>query len=98
VSGLYALKAEWGESTLQLRNDGTFVEEAVLKNGDKKRVEGKWEHKSSSVIREPCLSITHEGVAAQNIDVCHNPVEKWLLTGVTEISVYDPDYGMAYRK
>jgi hypothetical protein len=41
----YVAHAAWGESILELHADGTFIEEATLKNGGKRRIEGMWEYR-----------------------------------------------------
>jgi hypothetical protein len=95
LTGRYVLRDEWGQSALELRQDGNFTEEAVLTNGERIRVEGKWRYDSGNLTRKPCLKIEHEGVAAKSIDLCIQPVDKSLGgIGITVSS----GYGLTYRR
>ena len=90
------MRDSWGESTLELRSDGTFSEEAILKTGERKKVNGTWRYESPNLIRMPCLGIRHEGVADRNPDYCDQGVENYTGGGVHVI--LDNGYGVSYRK
>jgi hypothetical protein len=97
LPGQYVVEGDWGKSVLDLRTDGSFVEEAMLKNGGTKRVEGKWKFMPRfNVSRAPCLRIDHSGIAEDNWDGCNQSVNGYGI-GHVEISL-DPDFGVAYRK
>jgi hypothetical protein len=99
VPGHYSERFDWGEVTLDLRANGTFVEEATLKDGSQKRVEGKWTFAvrdgESTVERGPCLSLGYERLEKDVYSVCGQSVQSTL--GSVEIPL-DPDHGYAYRK
>jgi hypothetical protein len=100
VAGKYEAHAEWGNSILELRTDGKFIEEATLKDGSRRRAEGRWEYRFenhfSTVSRGPCLRLDHSGIDEQNWDYCNEAVEQY-VTGGIEINV-DPDFGFSYVK
>ena len=96
IPGRYVIRDDWGESVLRLEMNGRFVEEAIMKSGEKRRVEGTWEYKAPFLLRKPCLAIQHRGVEERNPDGCDQGVDKY-LTGAIEISVSIDD-GLAYRK
>jgi hypothetical protein len=100
VPGRYLAQAEWGQAVLDLRGDGTFVEEATLKSGTQRRVEGKWEYKREGgvgkVFREPCLRIDHAEINDQDWPYCSEGVVRYLFGGV-ELEI-DPDFGFGYQK
>jgi len=90
------IHADWGNSTLELHDDGTFVEKAVLKSGQERRIEGKWEYDTPFLSRQPCLVIDHDGVREKNGDACTSGVDGY-FTDATEISVSMAD-AIVYRK
>lgn len=100
ISGQYVARADWGESVLELRSNGTFVEEARLKNGNKQRTEGTWEYrfenKVAKILRKPCMRIDHLLIEKKDLDYCSQGVDHY-ITGNIEITV-DPDFGFAYVK
>lgn len=99
VPGHYAERFDWGEVTLDLRENGTFVEEATLKDGTKKRVEGKWtfvvRDAQPAVERGPCLSLGYERLEKDTYPFCGQSIQS--LLGSVEIPL-DPDHGYAYAK
>jgi hypothetical protein len=96
LPGRYTVKFDWGESTLELRKDGTLIEEATVKGGRKRRVEGKWSFKDRDISREPCLKMDHTGLDDELWPYCTDPARRW-GPGVVEITL-DPDYGFSYQK
>ena len=99
VPGQYYERFDWGEVTLDLRKNGTFVEEATLSDGTKKRVEGNWtfvvRDGDSRVERGPCLSLGYERLEKETYEFCGQSIKS--ILGVLEISL-DPDHGYAYGK
>ena len=87
---------DWGTAVLELRADGTLVEEAVLKAGGKRSVQGTWEYDGRDLIRKPCLDITYLGVGEKIAGYCNQEAMDYAL-GRTEI-ILDPDRGISYRK
>ena len=96
LPGRYTVKFGWGESTLELRKDGAFTEEATVKGGTKKRIEGKWSFKDGDVSRAPCLKMDHTGLDDELWPYCGQPTNRW-GPGFVEIAL-DPDYGYFYQK
>lgn len=99
VPGHYYERFDWGEVTLDLRENGTFVEEATLKDGSKKRVEGKWtlvmRDTEQRVERGPCLALGYERLEKEPYSSCGQSVQATF--GGIEIPL-DPDHGYAYAK
>jgi hypothetical protein len=97
LPGRYTVKFDWGESTLELRKDGTFTEEATVKGGTKKRIEGKWSFNDGiNVSRAPCLNLDHADVDDKPVDSCSDSAHRW-GAGFVEIAI-DPDHGYSYQK
>lgn len=97
LPGRYTVKFDWGESTLELRKDGTFTEEATPKDGAKRRIEGNWSFKDGDVSRAPCLKMDHTGLDEELWPYCRDRAIRWGL-GSVEIGGLDPDYGYSYEK
>jgi hypothetical protein len=99
VPGHYYERFGWGEVTLDLRENGTFVEEATLKDGTKRRIEGKWtfavRNHQSRVERGPCLALGSDGLEKEPFGGCGESVRS--ILGTIEIPL-DPDHGYAYVK
>lgn len=96
LPGRYSVKFDWGESTLELRKDGTFTEEAITGSGTKKRIDGEWSFKDGRVSREPCVKMDHAGLDDDLWPYCSPGVNRW-GPGFVEIAI-DPDYGYSYQK
>ena len=97
LPGRYTVKFDWGESTLELRTDGTFTEEATVKGGARKRIEGKWSFNDGiNVSPAPCLNLDHTGVDDKPVDGCNDSAHRW-GPGFVETAI-DPDFGYSYQK
>ncbi len=95
LPGRYLVKTSWGESTLNLRADHTFVQDARPRDGDSKSLSGKWQFRDSFLSMKPCIVLEHgrEGTVS---DLCGGGVE---VTGLDHVEIsLDPDAGLAYEK
>jgi len=96
VPGRYRVEAEWGESTLTLREDRTMVQEIKLRDGETKSVFGSWSIDDWLVMTKPCLVISRESHRL-HADVCGYPPEVIFMSDSVHLWI-DSDNGFAYRK
>jgi hypothetical protein len=98
ILGSYVVRgATWGSAVLELREDGTFVEEATRMDGRKVRLEGRWEAVGDRISRRPCLLMTRFEIKEPNPDTgCSTSYYGY---GLSHIALdIEPDAGVAYRK
>jgi hypothetical protein len=95
LPGKYLVRTAWGESTLVLSPDHRMEQEVRTKAGDIRRISGTWRFRDGSLVRVPCLEVTHNAPALY-AGGCSHGVEV-TLTGTVDISV-ESDYGLAYEK
>lgn len=95
LPGRYLVKTSWGESSLNLRSDHTFVQDARLRSGEPKSLSGKWEFRNSFLSMKPCMVFEH-GREGTVTNLCGGGVE---VTGLDHVEIsLDPDSGLAYEK
>lgn len=95
LPGRYLVKTAWGESSLDLRGDHTFVQDARPRSGRPNSLSGKWTFRDSFLSMKPCIMLDHgsEGTVS---DLCGGSVE---VTGLDHVEIsLDPDGGLAYEK
>jgi hypothetical protein len=95
LPGRYLAKTSWGESSLDLRGDHTFVQDARPRNGRPKSLSGRWTFRDSFLSIKPCIMLDR-GSGGIVADLCGGGVE---VTGLNHVEIsLDPDAGLAYEK
>jgi hypothetical protein len=96
LPGSYRLEFNDGFATLELRPDGTFVQEVRQSNKNVIRTEGRWSFDSrhTRISLAPIYTVTqfNEGSGPHPASM---PVER-SIGGIEFVS--DPDFNLAYRR